>query len=428
MLKLIYVVIDGMGDLPIKELGGKTPLEFADTPNMNSLAAKGKLGLMYTVGKGLAPESDVGVISILGYDPFKYHVGRGPLEAYGAGLDMKNGDLALRCNFATLGEARKIVDRRAGRNLTSKEASLLSEAVNKEVKLDSHPASFTFKNTLGHRGVLIIKSKKTTLSGKITNTDPAYERVAGLGVAKAEVEMVVNECKPLENTKAAKVSAQLVNEFTEKSHVVLDRHKVNLERASKGELKANVILSRDAGDELPEFFSMNKHYNVRFVCLADMPVERGISRLAGMDLVEIPPPSSDVEADMKFRAEKLMGLLSLYDCFYIHLKGPDEPGHDGDCKRKSQVIADIDKHFFGRILPNVNLEKTLICVTADHATPCNLKGHSDDPVPLLIAGAAVKPDGLREFSEKACHGGSLGVLEKGTVLMPMLMKLLKGAS
>jgi 2,3-bisphosphoglycerate-independent phosphoglycerate mutase len=427
MSKLIYVVIDGMGDLPIKELGGRTPLEFADTPNMDGLAAKGKLGLMYTVGKGIAPESDVGVISILGYDPYKYHVGRGPLEAYGAGLDMKNGDLALRCNFATLGEGREIIDRRVGRNLTTEEAALLSEAVNKRVKLDSHPASFRFKNTLGHRGVLIIKSKKTTLSGNITNTDPAYERVAGLGVAKAEIEMVVKECKPLEDTEAASISAQLVNEFTEKSRAVLDRHKVNLERASKGNLKANGILSRDAGDELPEFFNLNKRYGVRFVCLADMPVERGISRLAGMALVEIPPPSADIEADMKFRAKRLMDLLPSYDCFYIHLKGPDEPGHDGEFERKSQIIAGIDKHFFGRILPEVDLKETLICITADHATPCILKGHSDDPVPLLVAGAGVKPNGSRGFSEKACRGGSLGVLKKGAVLMPMLMKLLKKA-
>ncbi|RLF92678.1 phosphoglycerate mutase, partial [Thermococci archaeon] len=111
-MKLIYIVIDGLGDLPINELNGETPLGFAETPNLDELAGRGKLGLMYTVGKGIAPESDVAVISILGYDPSKYHVGRGPLEAFGAGLDMKDGDLALRCNFATLGANRRIIDRR----------------------------------------------------------------------------------------------------------------------------------------------------------------------------------------------------------------------------------------------------------------------------------------------------------------------------
>jgi 2,3-bisphosphoglycerate-independent phosphoglycerate mutase len=419
------VVIDGMGDLPVPELSYKTPLEFADTPNMDFLATKGKLGLMYPVGKGIAPESDVAVISILGYDPYKYHVGRGPLEAYGAGLDMKNGDLALRCNFATLGENKRLIDRRAGRNLSTSEAAMLAEEINRSVKLESYPAEFYFKNTIGHRGVLVIKSRKTPLSGKISNTDPAYERVAGLGVAKKEVEMVLAECLPLADTKAAKISAQLVNEFTEKSHKVLEKHEVNLKRAVEGKMKANVILSRDAGDELPKFFGINERYGVRFACLADMPVERGISRLAGMDLVEIPPPSADVEADMILRVNRLLGILSSFDCFYIHLKGPDEPGHDGNCQLKTQIIAGIDKYFFGSILPKIDLKETLICVTADHSTPCSLKSHSDDPVPLLIAGAKIKPDGIKEFSEKSCRNGSLGTLEHGTDLMPMLMQILK---
>jgi len=427
-LKLIYVVIDGMGDLPIKELEGQTTLEFAETPNMDYLAGRGKLGLMYSVNKGIAPESDVAVISILGYDPHTYHVGRGPLEAYGAGLDMKNGDLALRCNFATLGQGRTILNRRAGRDVTTEEAAELTEAMNREMKLESNPAEFEFRNTLGHRGVLVIRSKLGALSGNITNTDPAYARVGGgLGVAKAEFEMTLLDCSPLEDTESARVSAKLVNEFTEKSHELLDRHEVNRKRAAQGRLKANAILSRDAGDELPRFFSINERYGIRFACLADMPVERGISRLAGMHPVEIPPPSRDIEADSVLRAEKLLSLLPSFDCFYIHLKGPDEPGHDGDFELKAQLIAGIDEFFFGKLLPEIDLQKTLMCVTADHSTPCGMKAHSDDPVPLLIAGAGIKADGIQKFSEKECANGTLGVLERGTKLMPMLMHSLKRA-
>jgi len=426
-LKLIYVVIDGLGDLPIKELGDETPLGFAETPNLDSLASKGRLGLMYTVGKGIAPESDIAVISILGYDPFKYHVGRGPIEAYGAGLSMKDGDLALRCNFATLGPGKKIVDRRVGRTLTTEEASKLSEAINQEVKLESFPAEFEFKNTLGHRAVLVIKSKDLPLSAEITNTDPAYERVKGLGIAKPEFEMVLKECMPLEDTEEARRAAQLVNEFTEKSHEVLDRHEVNKRREAEGELKANVILSRDAGDEIPRFFNIKEHYGVRFACLADMPVERGISRIAGMHLIDIPPPTKDTKADSDLRIRRLMEIYPSFDCFYIHIKGPDEPGHDGDFKRKAKIISEIDKFFFGELLSRIDLKETLICVTADHSTPCSLKGHSDDPVPLLIAGGNIKPDGITKFSEKTCKNGSLGLLKHGTELIPMLMKILKEA-
>jgi len=424
-LKLIYVVIDGLGDLPIKELGDETPLGFAETPNLDWLASKGKLGLMYTVGKGIAPESDIAVISILGYDPFKYHVGRGPIEAYGAGLSMKDGDLALRCNFATLGPKRKIVDRRVGRTLTTDEATELSEAINREVKLESFPADFEFKNTLGHRAVLVIKGKGLRLSAEITNTDPAYERVEGLGVAKTKFEMILEKCMPLEDTEEARRAAQLVNEFTEKSHEVLDRHEVNKRREAEGKLKANVILSRDAGDEIPRFFNINERYGVKFACLADMPVERGISRIAGMHLIDLPPPTRDIEADSKLRVRKLMENLASFDCFYIHIKGPDEPGHDGDFKRKAKIIGEVDKFFLGELLSRIDLKETLICVTADHSTPCSLKGHSDDPVPLLIAGGNVKPDGIKKFSEKECKNGSLGILKHGTELIPMLMKMSK---
>ena len=148
-MKLLFVAIDGMGDLPIEALGNKTTLEAAKTPNLDSLAEKGKTGLMYTVEKGVAPESDVAVISLLGYDPFKYSTGRGVIEVAGVGLKMKDGDLALRCNFATLGEGKNILDRRVARSLTTEEATELTKAVNKEVTLISYPATFEFKNTLG---------------------------------------------------------------------------------------------------------------------------------------------------------------------------------------------------------------------------------------------------------------------------------------
>jgi len=424
-LKLIYIVIDGLGDLPINELNGETPLGFAETPNLDELAGRGKLGLMYTVGKGIAPESDVAVISILGYDPSKYHVGRGPLEAFGAGLDMKDGDLALRCNFATLGANRRIIDRRVGRSLTTEEAAELSKAINREVKLESFPAEFEFKNTLGHRAVLVIKSKDVPLSAEISNTDPAYERVEGMGVARAEFEMVLKEAVPLEDTEGARRAAALVNEFTEKSHEVLDGHEINRRREAEGKLKANVILSRDAGNKVPKFFNINERYGVRFACLADMPVERGISRLAGMHLIDLPPPTKDVRADSAIRIRKLMENYSSYDCFYIHIKGPDEPGHDGDYRRKVEIIEQIDKFFFGALLSRIDLKENLICVTADHSTPCILKAHSDDPVPLLIAGGKVKPDGIKRFSEEACKKGSLGVISRGSDLIPLLMEMMR---
>jgi len=425
-LKLIYVVLDGVGDLPIEELGGKTPLEVAETPNMDALAKNGKTGLMYTVKKGVAPESDVAVISILGYDPFKYYTGRGPLETLGADLDMKDGDLALRCNFATLGQGNKIVDRRVKRSLTTEEATELSKAINREVKLQSYPADFEFKNTIGHRAVLVIRSKEKPLSNNITNSDPAYSVAEGLGVAKAVVDMRLKKVEPMDDMEESRISADLVNEFTQKSHAVLERHKINEKRTAEGQLKANLILSRDAGNKLPKFFKINERYGVNFLCLADMPVERGISKLAGMHLTELPPPSGNLKKDCAIRVRQLLNALESYDCFYIHLKDPDEPGHDGNYNLKAKVIATIDREFFGKFLPKIKLEDYVVCITADHATPCKLKAHSDDPVPLLVSGNKIEADSTRRFSETECKEGDLGVLARGVELMPMLMGFLKG--
>jgi len=424
-LKLIYVVIDGMGDLPIEELGNKTPLEAAETPNMDFLAKRGKTGLMYTVRKGIAPESDVAVISILGYDPFKYGTGRGILEAFGAGLTVKDGDLALRCNFATMDQENKIIDRRVGRDLTTEEATSLSKAINDEVKLKAYSVSFEFRNTIGHRAVLVMRSEKKPLSSKITNTDPAYLKVEGLGIAKAEAKMVLKKCKPMDETEEAKISAKLVNEFVRKSHVVLNKHEINKKRLANGKLKANVVLTRDAGHLLPNFFNINDRYGLRFVCLADMPIERGISKLAGMNLVDLPPPSDKLEKDCILRVKKLLDVLPLYDCFYIHIKGPDEPGHDGKADLKTKLIAIVDKYFFGKLLPKIKLEDYILCVTADHSTPCKLKAHSDDPVPLLISGDKIEGDQVTKFSERECEKGSLGTLESGTELMAKLIAFLR---
>ncbi|MCX8151253.1 MAG: alkaline phosphatase family protein [Candidatus Bathyarchaeota archaeon] len=427
-MKLLYIVIDGMGDLPIEALNNKTPLEAAKTPNMDELAKKGKTGLLYTVKKGVAPESDAAVISLLGFDPFKFSPGRGVIEAVGAGIDMKNGDLALRCNFATLGENKKILDRRVARSLSTEEALELSKAANEEVKLTSHPATFEFKPTLGHRAVLVIKHKNKPLSSRINNTDPAYTIVNGVGVAETNVKMVLKTCEPLDDSQEAQISADLVNEFTDKTHELWDQHPVNVKRANEGKLKGNVVLSRDAGNQLPQFFNINKKYGVNFAALADMHAERGIAKLAGMDASLLPPPTGNLKKDCEVRVKKLLETLQTHDCVYIHLKGPDEPGHDGNCHLKRDIISAIDTHFFGNLLPQVDIKETLFCITSDHATPCALKVHSDTPVPLLISGGTVEDEKLSKFSEKNCQEGSLGILNYGYELMPMLMKLLKQQS
>lgn len=426
MKKLLYVVLDGLGDRPIKELGGKTPLEAAKTPNMDMLASKGKLGSVYTVGEGIAPESDVAVISILGYEPDKYYTGRGPLESYAEGLEIRDGDLAYRVNFATKEKGtRVILDRRVGRDLSTEEATELSREINEKVVLTG--ATFKFKNTVGHRGVLVIRRNEGRLSSQVSNTDPAYEREGVYGVAKPDFENLVQVCEPTEEFKdseEAKAAARLTNEFLKNSTVVLEDSSLNKKREKQGKPIANLILTRDGGEGLPKFPNICEKFNLKLGCFVEMPVEKGIAMLTGMHIIKLPLPTKDLGRDYTLRADKVIEALKEYDGLYIHIKGPDEPAHDGRFKDKLGSIELIDKYFFGNLLPRLPLKDAVFAVTADHSTPCELKAHSADPVPLLISTDKISPDGLSSFGEENARKGTLGKLT-GPDLMPLFVKYIR---
>lgn len=431
-MKLLYIVLDGLSDGPyaLRELGGKTPLEAAETPNIDGLVTRGCVGLMHPVKKGVAPESDVAVISILGYDPFRYYTGRGPLESFASGLDISPGQLALRANFATRGRGREILDRRVGRNLSTKEAAALCKEINSRLKLESIPATFQLKNTIGHRAVLVIRPEADKLSGEITNTDPAYRRDGVLGIALEEgtyphtiqYSRPLDECK---NLRSASLAALLVNEFTLKSCELLDASPVNKSRRRCGYKPANLILLRDAGDRLPRFPSIEKRFGRSLACLADMPVEGGIALLTGMHTVALPPPTPNLKKDYTLRVGKSLEALQKYDGIYVHIKGPDVPGHDGDGQKKKEIIEAIDRFYLGPLLKKIDLDRVIMALTSDHTTPCKLKSHSHHPVPLVICGGRITPDNIKVFSERACARGSLGEIE-GTELMPMLVKYSRG--
>jgi 2,3-bisphosphoglycerate-independent phosphoglycerate mutase len=420
MNRLLYVCLDGLGDDPIPELDDRTPLEAARTPFLDSLARRGRTGTVVTVGEGIAPESDIAVFAILGYDPREEHPGRGVVEAVGVGMDFRDGDLAYRVNFATADWPR-IVDRRVGRDLTSDEAAALADEVNRTLRLPN--ATFELRATVEHRGVLVIRSNEGTLSANVTNTDPAYRKEGHLGVALETFEPEIARCEPLDDSESARRAAALTNAFVEDSAKILDASEVNVARRRTRKLPGNLILTRDGGDARPNLTPIRERFGPEWGCFVEMPVERGISVLLGMAPVDAPRLLT--ESDYSMWARLAADALDGYDALYIHIKGPDVPAHDGRAEDKRDVIELIDRAFFGEVLPMIDPARTLVAVTADHSTSCVRKAHTADPVPLVVAGVGVTSDGSESYDERACARGSLGSL-RGVEIVPRLAGLLRG--
>ena len=411
-IKIVYVLLDGVGDLPHPDIGNKTPLEAAQTPNLDKLAKNGKMGQVISVGKGIAPESDIAVFNMLGYK-FQHsdYAGRGVIEAIGIGIDFKDGDLALRGNFATLDEKDIIIDRRAGRHIEKDDAIGVSKELENNLKFLNPLSNVVVAPTIGHRVVVRIRDEQP-LSANISNTDPAYSRVDGMGVAKAVGDFLkIERCLPLDDSDSANHTAKLVNEFSEQTLKILKESQVNENRAKQNKKLLNSILLRDAGNKYPKVEPINEKYSMNFSCIVDMPVEVGISNVLKMNTF-----SAGGLTDYEEKAQVAAKSMETENAIYVHLKGPDEFGHDGDAIGKMKNIEEIDQRFFGTLLENINTEKIVVMISADHSTPCINKWHSDHPVPLLISGNIIKNDISQRFTESDGRQGEIGLLEGAQVV------------
>ncbi len=422
----VLVVLDGLADATPSERDPPTPLETAATPHLDRLAALGQLGIVSVLGPGIAPESDAGVFALLGYDPEHDSPGRGVLEALGAEIPLAPGEIALRLNFATLGEGRRVDDARVGRSLATEEAAELARAITSADLLRDLHIRAEVRATVGHRGVLWLRPEPAgPLAPEISNADPFYERIGGLGHARRPERPTVESVRPLEPSEGARRAAEAVNRFLDRVPQLLDSHPVNARRRARGAKVANGLLVRDAGALPPAPVApLRSRWHVAGAALTEMPVERGIARVLRLEDRFVGPLGADREGGYRDRARATRELLGQFPFVYVHLKGPDEPGHDGDAERKRNVIEAIDRGFFGPFLDGLDLGAVRLAVTADHATPCARKGHSDDPVPLLLAGAGVAASPIPppgKFCERAASRGPLGV-RRGAELLHLLLE------
>ncbi len=420
-IHMIYVLLDGIGDLPHPDLKGSTPLSYAKTPNLDKLARNGAIGEVISVGKGIAPQSDIAVFNMLGYKfENTQYVGRGVIEAIGIGIDFKSGDLALRGNFATVNDERIITDRRAGRNIEKEDAFAVAREVETKIKFANPKASVVVAPTVGHRVIVRIRCDGMFLTPEISNTDPAYARIGGMGVAKAVGDyMKVEKSLPLNESDGAKLSASFVNEFTDKSLQIMKDSAVNKSRKENGKKMLNSILLRDAGNEFPNVVPINDLHQMQFSCIVDMPVEIGIASVLKMKSF-----SAGGLTDYEEKARVAAKAMETQNAIYVHIKGPDEFGHDGDAVGKMQNIEEIDQRFFGTLLANIDTSKVAVVISGDHSTPCINKSHSDDPVPVLVSGDFIKKDGTTRFTEDQAKKGKIGLL-MGAEVIKTAVKMIK---
>ncbi len=375
--KIVMLVIDGLGGLPM-EPGGPTELEAARTPNLDALAVESICGLSVPISPGVTPGSGPAHLALFGYDPLRYEIGRGVLEACGIGFPLGPNDVAARGNFCTVDENGLVADRRAGRIPTEKAAELCQ--ILRAIQL---PGVEAFVEPVrDYRFVLVLRGEG--LSGGLTETDPQQ-----VGVPPRSVEALI---------PAAQLTAWLLNQWIAQARGLLaDQH------------PANMVLLRGP-DKAPLLPSMAEVYGLRAAAIATYPMYRGVATLVGMDILE-------TGETLEEEVETLKAHWAEYDFFYFHVKKTDSAGEDGDFARKAAVIEHVDE----AVVPAItSLEPDVFIVTGDHSTPALLKSHSWHPVPTLLHSRYCRPDQVRAFGERACMGGGLGVFP-ATDLMPLAM-------
>jgi len=391
-MKKILVILDGASGLPVSVFGGRTCLEAADMPNLDFFVQRGKMGYMYPIDEKTTPGSDNALTSIFGNDYLMSK--RGIYEAIGLGIKLKRGDLALRTNFGTIENLRskKIIDRRAGRTLTTKEAGILAKSINSKIKI---ACKFEFYPAVQHRGVLVLRGG---FSDNITDTD--------LGGVRFKFS------EPLDDDENSKHTVNVLNDFLDQSFKILDNHPINLKRRKKGLLPANILLTRGGGIEIPKLKKYKSWMSVNV-----MPLEKGMAELMGMTNFSFKYPElkkidvyqnlySGLNKTIKFAIKTMKKRHKDFLGCYIQFKETDVPGHDNKPYEKKNMLEIIDRKFFSFLKKFAVKRGIRVVVTCDHSTPCKLKSHSADPVPVLVYGD--DRDETISFCEKQAKKGSLG--------------------
>ena len=388
--KILLVVLDGLGGLPVKD--GNTELELAKTPNLDSLAKSSALGFHIPVDWGITPGSGPGHLGLFGYDPIRYEIGRGVLEALGLGLEVTHRDIAIRGNYATVEyvDGKPIVkDRRAGR-IPTEENRRITARIREHIK-EIDGVEVIMASGMEHRTAIVLRFPEPLPEGsdRINDTDPQ--------------EIGKPPLKPVGENPDAERVAQVVRKFIDRVAELL-----------KDEPRANYLLLRGFSQK-PKIPTMEERFGVKPCCIAVYPMYRGLASLVGMDLIEFEGSALQDEIDT------LKKVWDSYDFFFLHIKKTDSYGEDGNWQKKVSVIEDFDRH-----LPQLlELKPDVLAITGDHSTPSVLKGHSWHPVPLLINSPYVLGGTSERFTERECLKGELGMIPAQKIMNLLLANALR---
>lgn len=379
--KIVLLVLDGLGDIPSEPHGWVTPLEAARTPNFDALTPRCALGRIQPVTTGITPGSGPGHMALFGYDPVETTVGRGVLEAIGAGFELQHGDVAARANFCTVDASGTITDRRAGR-IPSEECARLVGILAEQVKR-IEDVDILLRAGKGHRFVVVLRGPG--LAGDVSDADPHKE---GRPIPPAA---------PLGDDPGSAKTARIVNAFVARAATLL-----------RGEQPANAALMRGLSAR-PKFPGFRERFKLRAAALAAYPMYRGVAQLAGMEIL----PVGETPLDAFTAAGKAW---NDHDFFFIHVKGTDQAGEDGNFDAKVATIEAVDQ-----ALPALlALKPDVLCVTGDHSTPVPVKQHSWHPVPTLVCAPLCGADRAPRFHEQAARTGSLGVFASKDLMAVLL--------
>lgn len=401
-MKYIIILGDGMADEPLQELGGKTPLQAADTPYIDKLARMGKSGMLDTIPPGMHPGSEIANLAVMGYNVPEVFEGRGVLEAASMGVELNDGDLALRCNLICVD--KNIIKNHSAGHISSEEAAELMTFLNKKLGNDM----IRFYPGVSYRNLLVIKG-----GNKGINCTPPHDV---MGSPYKEVMV-----KP-ETTEAEK-TARLINYLVMRSFFLLMDHPVNIKRIAEGKDPATCIWPWSPGNK-PKMPTFREMWGVeRSAVISAVDLIQGIGVLAGMDVILVEGATGLYDTNYEGKARAAIDALHDHDLVYLHIEASDEAGHEGDAELKVKTIEYLDKRVVKTIMEETSTmeEPVALAVLPDHPTPCAIRTHTNDPIPFIIYKPGMAPDQVDVYDEFAPRAGGYGML-RGPQFMEMFLK------